>query len=261
MDVGRREFLTGAFRPRNLALTCTGAVVWNQAVDEARGTEFSLRPPGAREEPDFLAACIKCGQCVEACPFDTLSLAEVGDEAAIGVPHFDARQEPCHMCEDVPCIVSCPTDALEKHVAIDDAQMGLAVLVDQETCLAFQGLRCEVCYRVCPKLGDAIRLDFRPQERTGRHAFFLPVVDSDHCTGCGMCEHACILEEAAIRVLPRDLAKGKLGEHYRFGWKEEARISRDFTAPERAPDVPGWDERQMDRVLEKMEDWTGIEDP
>lgn len=230
-------------------------------MNEARGTEFSLRPPGAREESDFLAACIKCGQCVEACPFDTLSLAQAQDEAAIGVPYFEARREPCHMCEDVPCIATCPTDALEKHVDIDDAQMGLAVLVDQETCLAFQGLRCEVCYRACPKLGDAIRLDFRPQERTGKHAFFLPVVDSDHCTGCGMCEHACILEEAAIRVLPRDLAKGKLGEHYRFGWKEEARISRDFTAPEQAPDVPGWGDDNMDRVLKQMEDLSGIEDP
>jgi ferredoxin-type protein NapG len=210
---------------------------------------------------------------VEACPFDTLSLARVDDQAAIGVPRFDAREKPCHMCEDVPCVESCPTDALEKHVAIEDARMGLAVLVDQQTCLAFQGLRCEVCYRACPLVGKAIQLDFRPQERpqerpqkrpqkrTGKHAFFLPVVDSDHCTGCGMCEHACILEEAAIRVLPRDLAKGKLGgERYRFGWKEEARISRDFTAPAEAPGIPEWEDR-MDRVLEQLEDWTGIEDP
>ncbi|MDP6980729.1 MAG: ferredoxin-type protein NapG [Myxococcota bacterium] len=260
MKVGRRDFLTGALRPRNLALACTGAVVWSHGVDEARGAAFSLRPPGAREETDFLAACIKCGQCVEACPFDTLALAEAGDEAAIGVPRFDAREEPCHMCEDVPCIVSCPTDALEKDVAIEDAEMGLAVLSDQETCLAFQGLRCEVCYRACPMIGKAITLEFRPQERTGKHAFFLPVVNSEHCTGCGMCEHSCILEEAAIRVLPKDLTKGKLGEHYRFGWKEEAHISRDFTAPESAPDVFD-SEANMNKVLQEMEDWSGIEDP
>ena len=258
MDVGRRDFLKGVCRPRDLALACTGAIVWTQAVDEARGTDYSLRPPGALEEPNFLAACIKCGQCVEACPFDTLSLARVDDEAAIGVPRFDARQEPCHMCEDVPCIESCPTDALEKHLAIGDVRMGVAVLLDQETCLAFQGLRCEVCYRACPLLGKAIQLEFRPQERTGQHAFFLPQVDSDHCTGCGMCEHACILEEAAIRVLPRDLAKGKLG--YRCGWKEEARSSRDFTAPAPAPEIPEWEDR-LDRVLEQLEDWKEIMDP
>jgi ferredoxin-type protein NapG len=260
MDVRRREFLTAALRPRNLALARTGAVAWTHALDGARGAAFSLRPPGARDESDFLAACTKCGQCVEACPFGTLVLAQVAEEAAIGVPCFDARREPCHMCEDVPCIVNCPTDALEKNVSIEQTRMGLAVLMDQETCLAFQGLPCEVCYRACPMINKAIRLDDRPQQRTGKHAFSLPVVDSDHCTGCGMCEHACILEEAAIRVLPRDIAKGKLGEHYRFDWKEEAHISRDFTAPTRAPDLPQWEDG-MDRVLEQMHDLSGIEEP
>ncbi|MFA6019322.1 MAG: 4Fe-4S binding protein, partial [Rhodospirillales bacterium] len=27
-----------------------------------------LRPPGAIDENEFLAACIKCGQCVQVCP-------------------------------------------------------------------------------------------------------------------------------------------------------------------------------------------------
>lgn len=258
--IGRRDFLTGAFRGRNLALAFTGAVAWTHVVDESRGAEGTLRPPGARPEEDFVASCIKCGQCVEACPFDTLELATVEDEQANGVPLFEARKTPCYMCEDVPCIAACPTDALEKGIAIEDARMGLAVLTDQETCLAFQGLRCEVCYRACPLMGKAIRLEFEPQERTGKHAFFLPVVDSQSCTGCGRCEHACILEEAAIRVLPRDAVQGKLGKHYRFGWKEEARVSRDFTAPERAPELPGW-EGNIDRVLKEMEDLKGIEDP
>jgi ferredoxin-type protein NapG len=260
MDVRRRDFLTGALRPRNLALACTGAFARTHVVEKVRGAPFSLRPPGARKEADFLAACIECGQCVEACPFDTLSLARVDDQAAIGVPRFEARQNPCRMCEDVPCIASCPTDALEKQVTSEDARMGLAVLVDQQSCLAFQGLRCEACYRACPLLGKAIQLDFRPQERAGEHAFFLPVVDSDHCTGCGMCEHACILEETAIRVLPRDLAKVELDAYYRFGWKGEARISRDLTAPAWASETPKCQD-DMDRVLEQLDDWTGIEDP
>ncbi len=29
-----------------------------------------LRPPGAIPEDDFLAACIKCGQCVQVCPVE-----------------------------------------------------------------------------------------------------------------------------------------------------------------------------------------------
>jgi ferredoxin-type protein NapG len=258
--ISRRELLTGAFRRRNVALAGTGVLAWSHVLAKSTGAEGQLRPPGAREESEFLAACIKCGQCVEACPFDTLSLATLTDEQATGVPYFEPRKVPCQMCEDVPCIAACPTDALAKETLIEDAQMGLAVLTDQETCLAFQGLRCEVCYRACPVIGKAITLDFRPQERTGKHAYFLPVVHSDHCTGCGKCEHACILEEAAIQVLPRELAQGSLGEHYRFGWKEEATISRDFTAPEGPPDIPAW-EGNLDRVLESMDDLSGIEEP
>lgn len=256
MDVRRRDFLTGVLHPRNLALACTGSTAWLQTANEVRGTAFSLRPPCAREEQDFLEACSGCGQCVEACPFETLSLAQVGDEAATEAPRFEARQEPCHMCEDVPCVASCPTDALEKDVSIEDARMGLAVLTDKEACLAFKGQRCEVCYRACPMMGEAIELDFRPKERTGKHASLLPIIHSDRCTGCGMCEHACILKKPAIRVLPRE---GEDGELDRFGW-ENAHIRHDFTAPTLPPEIPGW-EGGMDRILEQLEDLTGVEDP
>jgi ferredoxin-type protein NapG len=258
--LSRRAFLTGAFRGRNLALAGTGALVWAHLVSESRGAEINLRPPGAREEPDFLARCIKCGQCVEACPFDTLTLATLDAKPATGVPFYEPRKTPCYMCEDTPCISACPTDALQPDTPIEQARMGLAVLIDQESCLAFQGLRCEVCYRACPLMGKAIHLEFQPQERTGKHAFFLPVVDSANCTGCGMCEHDCILEKPAIKVLPRDLAQGRLGPHYRFGWQEDAVITRDFTAPRTAPDLPEWDDN-VNRVIESLEDLSGVQEP
>jgi ferredoxin len=54
------------------------------------------------------------------------------------------------------------------------------------------------------------------------------VVHSEHCTGCGKCERACPLEEAAIKVLPLRLAKGRAGGHYRLGWIEKAREGREL---------------------------------
>ena len=256
--VSRREFRTGTLRPRSVGLAAAGGLVWTHTLSRAEASELTLRPPGALEPSDFLALCIKCGQCVEACPFDTLELADAGDSAAIGTPRFEARKTPCYMCEDTPCIRECPTGALAKGTAIEDARMGLAVLADQETCLAYKGLRCEVCYRTCPLMGRAISLEFRPQARTGAHAFFLPIVNSDHCTGCGMCEHACVLEEPAIRVLPRALAKGKVQETYRFGWIDTPTISEDFAGAE-APSVP-W-EGNPERVLDEINDLSGIEEP
>ncbi len=115
---------------------------------------------------------------------------------------------------------------------INKAKMGLAVLVDQETCLNFLGLRCDVCYRVCPVIDKAITLEERINARTGKHALFIPVVHSEHCTGCGKCEKACVLDVAAIKVYPTQLAKGELGKHYRLGWVEQEKAGGSLVAPD-----------------------------
>ena len=193
----------------------------------------AIRPPGALDEEEFLAKCIRCGLCVRDCPFDILKLADITSDVATGTPYFTARDIPCEMCDDIPCVKACPSNALDRTLTnIDDARMGLAVIVDQETCLNYLGLRCDVCYRVCPLIDKAISLQLQHNERTQKHALFIPVVHSDSCTGCGKCEKACVLEEAAIKVLPIDLAKGELGKHYRLGWKEKQRQGESIVAPD-----------------------------
>ena len=66
----------------------------------------------------------------------------------------------------------------------------------------------------------------------GKHALFIPVVHSDRCTGCGKCEEACILEQAAIKVLPEHLAKGELGPHYRLGWEQKKAAGGSLVTPD-----------------------------
>lgn len=53
---------------------------------------------------------------------------------------------------------------------------------------------------------------YKKNERQVEHAFLKPVVDSDICTGCGLCEKACITEKPAIFVLPKCTLE-KLGDH------------------------------------------------
>ena len=197
----------------------------------------AIRPPGVTNEADFLSACVRCGLCVRDCPYDTLKLSPLGDRVAQGIapgtPYFNARDIPCEMCEDIPCVKACPTGALDPQLKdIDDAKMGLAVLIDQEACIAFQGLRCEVCYNVCPVRDKAISIEYSHNKRTSKHALFIPIVHSSDCTGCGKCEHACILDEAAIKVLPINLAKGELGKHYRLGWKEKQKAGKSLVTPD-----------------------------
>ncbi len=193
----------------------------------------AIRPPGALDEERFNAACIRCGLCVRDCPYPTLSLAELGDKVTVGTPFFTAREAPCEMCDDIPCVKACPTGALDHALTdINDARMGLALISDHEACIAYQGLRCEVCFNVCPVRGKAITLELHHNKRSGKHALFIPVVHSEHCTGCGKCEKACILTEAAIKVLPFHLVKGKMQETYRLGWKEKSKRGEALVTPD-----------------------------
>ena len=199
----------------------------------------AIRPPGALKEDDFLGACVRCGLCVRDCPYDMLSLARPGHEVATGTPFFVARTKPCEMCEDIPCVKACPTGALDPALTdISKAKMGLAVLVDHETCLNFLGLRCDVCYRVCPLIDKAITLELQHNERTAKHTRFLPTVHSDQCTGCGKCEASCVLEVSAIKVYPVALAKGELGAHYRIGWEEKRKAGKSLVEDRNIIDLP-----------------------
>ncbi len=231
-DVNRRQFLGTVFKTA-AGVGLMGMGLGLYAKQSSKLPPQAIRPPGALPEDEFLGACIRCGLCVRDCPYEILKLGQLGDEVPTGTPYFTARTGPCEMCEDIPCIPNCPTNALDHALKdINKARMGLAVLIDHETCIAYLGLRCEVCFNICPIRGKAITLEYHHNKRSGKHALFLPIVHSDACTGCGLCEKACILEEAAIKVFPIHLAKGELGHHYRVGWKEKEKAGRSLVTPD-----------------------------
>lgn len=127
-----------------------------------------LRPPGALDEKDFLASCIKCGQCVQVCPVQAIKLADLVDGIGVGTPYIDARAQACDFsCDAVQCVLACPTGSLTYHkpvfLAVRDGaklaaapilkakekdpeptlnlaeRIGVARLVRPETCLAVKG--------------------------------------------------------------------------------------------------------------------------
>jgi len=230
--LSRRNFLINSAKlATTSALVATGLVSYSKYAYSL--PVKAIRPPGALAEKDFVSACIRCGLCVNDCPYPTLSLATFSDEVALGTPFFTAREAACEMCEDIPCVAACPTGALShKLTNINDAQMGLARIVDTEGCIAYQGLRCEVCFNVCPVQGKAITIEMKHNDRSGMHALFIPVVHYDSCTGCGKCEQACIMEKAVIKVLPTKLAMGKRQEHYKLGWEEKQKKGKSLVTPD-----------------------------
>jgi ferredoxin-type protein NapG len=222
-------------------------MLWSGYTHEVKASPLVLRPPGAIKEDDFLTACIKCGLCAEACQNrdtnrdketglakeGTLKMAKGGDHRLIGTPFFIPTEVPCYMCEDIPCVPVCPSGALDQasvsneagELDINRATMGLAV-VHKESCIAYWGIQCDACYRACPLLGEAITIEMQRNDRTGKHTFMLPIVHDNVCTGCGLCEIACVTEKPAIFVLPNEVSKGIAGDHYVKGWdkNDEKRI-------------------------------------
>ncbi len=110
-----------------------------------RGTSARLRPPGAlkttEDEQAFLAACIKCGQCVQVCPVEAIKLADLFDGMGIGAPYIEARDQACDFsCDGLQCVLACPTGALTHDLNYPaETRMGFARLARPEACLAAQG--------------------------------------------------------------------------------------------------------------------------
>lgn len=199
--ITRRRFLKdGVLLP--LAVAVAGGGVSTIFLRRADARGFYLRPPGALEERRFLAACIKCGKCAQACPYDSIRMAGAGAGVAIGTPHIIARETPCYLCPDLPCAKACPSGALDgKLEDVEKVRMGTAVIVDRENCLSLRGLRCEVCYRQCPLIDKAITILPRHNQRTGVHSIMEPVIHRDKCVGCGICENACVRDKPVIVVM------------------------------------------------------------
>ena len=199
--------------------------------------ENRLRPPGAIDEREFLAACIKCGQCVQVCPVEAIILADITDGFGNGAPYIVARDQACDFsCDAVQCVLACPTGALTHEIdKKEQVEIGFAVLKHPDLCLARQGLGfkglargedfkgkhryvevdrwnpipiadhpydlelCDLCVRECPIKG-AIYL--KPLSDDPNDKRKTPVV-TEKCVGCGMCEMICPTEPAAIIVVPR----------------------------------------------------------
>ncbi|PCH79614.1 MAG: 4Fe-4S ferredoxin [Planctomycetota bacterium] len=189
-DIGRRGFFSESLKAlaRTLAETASAGKEFRgkPSFDQRR----RIRPPGALEEMAFLQTCLadECNDCVTACPVDCIEKVP-GGYGDTGTPVIIPALRACTMCVEVACSKVCEVGALTVVESPDQIDIGVAVL-DESTCLAFNGTFCVSCFNICPTQPKAIRLDER-----GR-----PYVDEDPCTGCGLCEEHCPTTPKAIWV-------------------------------------------------------------
>ncbi len=175
-----------------------------------------LRPPGATS--DFLEKCIRCGKCIEACPYDSIKFLDITAGASIYTPYINPLETPCYLClkrgEDgidrpiskyLRCGQACPTGALKKILNTrevlenlpDELKIGVSK-INRKICLAWQYDSCGECYYNCPLKDKALR-DRPPNEIIRGATGVRPYVDPDYCTGCGMCNYVCPVKERIAR--------------------------------------------------------------
>jgi len=150
-----------------------------------RGTTFTQRPPHAVPESQLVVGCTKCDACLDVCPPHAIFQTPESEGLLAGLPIIDATSQPCLMCTDLPCVTACEPGVLTFDVPV---AMGLAS-IDPALCLAFNGTVCTACVERCP-VENALTLE-------AGH----PVVDSDICTGCGVCLYVCPGPQDTIQQL------------------------------------------------------------
>lgn len=157
-----------------------------------------LRPPGVRDEAEFLDRCVRCGECLKVCLKSALypAVLQAGVEGLytpVVIPRLGYCEYNCTLCGQV-----CPTGAIPE---LDPARkqrevIGKAVF-DKNHCLPFaRQTDCIVCEEHCPIPQKAIRS--RAEEQItpdGRRVSVqVPYVVESLCNGCGICEYVCPLE-------------------------------------------------------------------
>ncbi|UFS69844.1 4Fe-4S binding protein [Geomonas sp. RF6] len=165
-----------------------------------------LRPPGVKDEDEFLDKCVRCGECMKVCLKGALYPSVLhggvgGIFTPMMIPRLGYCEYNCTLCGQV-----CPTAAIpslpveEKRRAV----IGKASF-DKNVCLPFaKKTNCIVCEEHCPMPKKAIQAEtVRTTDLNGKPVELKqPYVVDDLCNGCGICENVCPLEgKAGIEVL------------------------------------------------------------
>lgn len=190
--IARRAFFAGA----GGALLALGARRLGAA--RYRKSDTLLRPPGAVPEDRFAGLCIRCNNCVHACPTKIIH-PDTGHEGGLAgfaapVIRFDRDYKYCLETCDA-CTQVCPTGALTPLTLVQKNKYVIGeALADNNVCLTALGKKeCDACELACPY--DAVKITWDEAQYIS-----YPVVNNK-CVGCGACEVVCpTIPVKAIRV-------------------------------------------------------------
>ena len=223
----RREFIQYSTLGIFGLLTAGGAVL----SPYLKADNLLLRPPGAVDENDFLALCIKCGQCEQVCPYHSIELADITQGLGVGTPFIEPLKRASYLCTALPCVLACPTNALDhKAEKPQDVKMGVAVFKYSNKCIGistekvsrkninkiyehshknnlenkileklenYEDKQCTICADMCPFPNSILAIEMIDDSANNGKR---PKINSS-CVGCGVCAELC--PSSAIVIEPR----------------------------------------------------------
>ncbi len=199
VNLARRKVLLSAF------LGIAAVPFFRLTPFRGRPSLKLIRPPGSLAEEKFLAKCVKCGQCMRACPTNGLqpALTQAGPEGLWTptlIPKIGYCEYYCSLCTQV-----CPTGAIKKLTIEEKNALKIGTAwVNKSRCIPYVlGKPCIVCEEHCPVSPKAIKLvEVETKLPDGQTAVQKgPVIDLETCTGCGICENKCpVMDDPAIFV-------------------------------------------------------------
>jgi len=188
-------------------------------------------------------------------------------------------ESSCNACGQV-----CPTGAIRALPLEEkrDARMGLAV-VDSQTCLPIAGdTACQLCVDECNGAGyfaidqqpggTQVDVDGNPIEGSGQ---LIPVVNTDKCVGCGLCQTRCyninvkaekLLEVSAIVVEAGEGKEDRMSNGSYSKLRREEVANRRKAAQTRQEETGGGEylvpeDSPIDSPSPLDDDPFGVEDP
>ncbi len=176
---GRRELLgVGAASAATVVLGKT----LDRIMPQAEASQMLL-PPGALRPDEtradlFLKTCVRCGQCIAACPQKILKPASgSSDWTALGTPEVDLSDSfcrpDCNRCSQV-----CPSGAIPSFIIPEKPLMQIGqARVNYDACI-----QCYRCVSACP---------FDAFEQVEAAGIIFPQVNPERCNGCGLCLSVC----------------------------------------------------------------------